>query len=57
MSFVVFVIGGDPVLGEGFLRGGKIELPIADHIAHEAFQSVVGLGIPCRLDTAARLCQ
>jgi hypothetical protein len=55
MRLVVFMIRGNPVLGEGFLRGSKIELPISDHVAHEPLQSVLGLGIPCRLDTAARL--
>lgn len=33
MGFVVFVIGGDPVLGDSFLHGSKIELLVADHFA------------------------
>ena len=36
MAFVVFLIGGDPVLRDSFLRGSEIELPTADHVAHLA---------------------
>jgi hypothetical protein len=35
MSFVVFVVGSNPILSEGFLRGSDIELASADHLAHE----------------------
>jgi hypothetical protein len=46
MGFVILVICGDPVLGDGFLYGSKIELLIADHFARQVLQSVLGLGIP-----------
>jgi hypothetical protein len=36
-GFVVFAIGRNPILGEGFLRGGNIQLAAADHVAHKPF--------------------
>ena len=54
MSIVVLVVGSDPVFGDSFLCGSNIELPTADHVAHEPLQSVLGLGIPFRLDTTPR---
>ena len=43
------MIGSNPVLGEGFLRGRNIKLAAANHVAHP-FQPILGLGIPFRLD-------
>src|SRR5262249_20447698 len=54
-SLVVFVIRGDPILRDGFLRGANFELPAANQVAHASLQSVLSLGIPFRLDSAARL--
>jgi len=54
MGFIVFVVRRDPVLGDSFLCGTDIELPTADHVAHKSLQSVLGLGIPFGLDSAAR---
>jgi hypothetical protein len=55
MCFPDFVILGDPILRDGFLRHSKIELLIADHFADQVLQSILGLGIPRRFDGAARL--
>jgi len=55
MGFVVFVISGNPVLGDGFLRGRNIKLAAANHVAHDPFQPILGLGIPFRLDATAGL--
>jgi hypothetical protein len=33
--FVVFVIRGDPISGESFLRGTNVDLTTADHVAHQ----------------------
>jgi hypothetical protein len=46
---------GDPILGDGFPRHSKIELLLAYHLADQVLQSVLSLGIPCRLDSAVRL--
>jgi hypothetical protein len=35
MGLVVFVICGDPVFCESFLRNSNIKLPTTDHVAHE----------------------
>jgi len=53
-GFVVCVIRADPVLDDRLLRGGNIELPIADHVAQKSLQPILGFGIPFGLDTAAR---
>ena len=55
MSFVVFMVGSDPILGEGFLRGTDVELPGADHVAHEPLQPILSLSVPFRFDATARL--
>ena len=52
MGFVLFVIGGDPVLGDGLLSSADLKLLGADHIADEMFRSILGLGIPLRFDTS-----
>jgi hypothetical protein len=36
MSFIVLVIGGDPVLRDGLLCGTNLKLPNADHVAHKS---------------------
>ena len=55
MGFVILVIGSDPILGERFLCDGDVELPGADHVAYQALQAILRLGVPFRFNAAARL--
>ena len=45
MGFGVFVISGNPVLGDGFLRGRNIKLATANDVADDPFQPILGLSI------------
>jgi len=54
-SFVVKMIGGDPVFDDRLLRIADVEQSVTHQIAQHRFQPILGFRIPFRFDAAAGL--
>jgi len=54
-SFVVKMIGGDPVFDDRLLRVADVEQSVTHQIAQHRIQPILGLRIPFRFDAAAGL--